>query len=249
MHCNPDPGGPSTNQHVEWPGGRIWRLTLSWETPWTGAGCLFLAYFCFQVSEPLYALFTRPFENIPSFPCPHHILKGMYFFLSTEFLICCCGRRMSFWEYHLKTILSTHGNKNLVPVLRVLGRLLWEWSLKGFGLKMSSSGIGWDQGLLLDSTHHPIGPCPTQGGSQEILVDKHMTTQRHKHKITSEQTALLVLCQWLATKDKIRKSGISLASHSRRPCLDLPFPHKRPGASVPPLGNEIQCEINLKGGS
>lgn len=123
-------------------------------------------------------------------------------FLSTKFLTCCWARK--------KTILSTHKIKTQF--------------LQGAHQALCGSNSFY---FLLPPTT-PSCLCPAQGGSRETLVDKHTTTKRHDHKITSKHIQLLVLCQWTAPKDKIRISEIS-PSYLRHSCSVYLFPTKDQG--------------------
>lgn len=144
---------------------------------------------------------SHPSENIPFFPCPS-ANSQRHVFLSTKFLICCWARR--------KTILSTHKIKHK-SLQRANQALYGSYSFY----------------FLLPPTI-PSCLCPAQGVSQEILVYKHMTTERHDHKITSKHTQLLVLCLWTAPQDKIGKLEISLL-YLRCSCFVYFFPTKNQG--------------------
>lgn len=90
VNCNPDPRGPSSHKHVEWRAGRPWRLT--WFLEALRAGCLFLAYFCFQISEPLHALLTQVWppllwNTFPASLAPSIFSKACVFKHTIPFLL------------------------------------------------------------------------------------------------------------------------------------------------------------------
>ena len=116
---------------------------------------------------------------------------------------------MCFWEYYLKTLSQPTKEESLW-----FGRQGSIRALKEFGSAKNELIRHWVGPAVFTSCLHPPSHpwlCQTLGGSQEILADKHTTTQRHKHKITSKPTLLWVLCQRTAPKDKIGKSETSLS--------------------------------------